>query len=198
MCHETSLALLCGPCLELAIERLLPEVELKIHAAIKGVFFEKPLPWWEFEDLVALARSEFALSVRNRKVRCEPGAAAFVGAKRRALSYSRWRRAARRDSRETVPLEPELSSRLQSRLPSPERQLDITLRVKRLSIAISTLSNLEREVFVRFCYDGDSHKDIAEALGIGVDNSRQLYFRAMRKVRVILGPDSKLLGDEPE
>lgn len=57
------------------------------------------------------------------------------------------------------------------------------LQLWSMRMAMNELSGLERSVFVcRTAYDSD-HKDIAAALGITSNASRQTWMRAVRKVR---------------
>ncbi|MPY91182.1 MAG: sigma-70 family RNA polymerase sigma factor [Luteitalea sp.] len=74
------------------------------------------------------------------------------------------------------------------RAPSPER-LILSREVKdAVQNAMGALSPLERSAFVLRHFEGRSHEEIGEALGLGTSATKHSIFRAVRKMRVVLAP----------
>jgi len=58
-----------------------------------------------------------------------------------------------------------------------------------LEDAMGELSEIQRQVVVKYDLEGSSHRDIAEELGISEGMSRQHLFHARQKLRQRLGPE---------
>jgi RNA polymerase sigma-70 factor (ECF subfamily) len=72
--------------------------------------------------------------------------------------------------------------------PSPER-LTLSREVRdAVQNAMATLSPLERAAFVLRHFEGRSHDEIGQALGVATSATKHSVFRAVRKMRIALAP----------
>ncbi|XSG81097.1 MAG: RNA polymerase sigma factor [Methyloligella sp. ZOD6] len=67
--------------------------------------------------------------------------------------------------------------------PSPERVVDYRQRLERLQTAITELSARQREAFLMHRFDGLSHGEIADAMGISKSAVEKLLMKALGHLR---------------
>ncbi len=77
--------------------------------------------------------------------------------------------------------------RLGDRESYSDEDLDDTLEL--LDKAISTLSGRERDIIILHYYDGISHKEIAEKMGLSYTNVRQISYVAIKKLKEKMNMD---------
>jgi RNA polymerase sigma-70 factor (ECF subfamily) len=75
--------------------------------------------------------------------------------------------------------------------PLPDRLLEGQQVRRRLKVALARLSDLERSVFTLRHHEGLALREIGEALGLDTNATKQALFRAVRKVREVLGPENE-------
>jgi RNA polymerase sigma-70 factor (ECF subfamily) len=71
---------------------------------------------------------------------------------------------------------------------TPERLMLSTEVQARVTAAMGSLSAMERAAFVLRHFEGQSIDDISRALGLKANATKHSIFRAVRKMRVALGP----------
>ena len=83
--------------------------------------------------------------------------------------------------------ERDFAERTSSHGPSPEDQLLSRERRRRLAEAISTLPDRQRSVFMLSHYEGCTSREVSALTGLNESTVRVHLFRAIRKLRVLLG-----------
>jgi RNA polymerase sigma-70 factor, ECF subfamily len=72
--------------------------------------------------------------------------------------------------------------------PGPDRLAASTEIRQRVEVALARMSARERSAFVLRHFEGRPLGEIGESLGMDLDATKQSIFRAVRKVRQVLGP----------
>jgi RNA polymerase sigma-70 factor (ECF subfamily) len=104
-------------------------------------------------------------------------------------SYDVLRRRARRAEDPLEPAGEDESPRveLKSEDPLPDRLVFGRQIERRMRIAIARLSDLERTVFTLRHHEGLALREIGDALGLDTNATKHALFRAVRKVREVMG-----------
>lgn len=93
-----------------------------------------------------------------------------------------------RTRKPTAPLEPDMP--LQDNKPLPERLVLTGEDVQELKSALTQLDELYRQVILLRFISGYSYPEVADMLDITENYVRVIQFRALRKLRTILDPES--------
>lgn len=115
-------------------------------------------------------------------------------------------KARRRRERWMVPMiesgsERELTEIIPARGPSPEDSLLLEERRRRLAGALGQLPDRQRTIFMLSHYEGHSSKEVSAMTGLNESTVRVHLFRAIRKLRGLLGPkreDERLKTEDRE
>lgn len=112
-------------------------------------------------------------------------------------------KARRRRERWIVPMiesggERELTEIMPARGPSPEDSLLLEERRRRLAGALGQLPDRQRTIFMLSHYEGHSSKDVSAMTGLNESTVRVHLFRAIRKLRGLLGPKREDAGPKTE
>jgi RNA polymerase sigma-70 factor (ECF subfamily) len=86
--------------------------------------------------------------------------------------------------------ERDFAERTPGRGPSPEDQLLSRERRQALARALSKLPERQRSVFMLSHYEGCTSREVSALTGLNESTVRVHLFRAIRKLRALLGPDS--------
>ena len=87
--------------------------------------------------------------------------------------------------------ERDFAERMPGRGPSPEDQLLARERGRRVAKALAKLPDRQRTVFMLSHYEGCSSREVSALTGLNESTVRVHLFRAIRKLRVLLGEGMK-------
>lgn len=78
---------------------------------------------------------------------------------------------------------------------TPSREVSAKEATQAVQIALTTLPETYRKALIRRYIDGESHRDIARALNMSRSAVNSLLFRALRKLKEVLGPADRFFSD---
>lgn len=96
------------------------------------------------------------------------------------------------------PVERDLSERVASTGPSPEDALLARERRRQIAEALAKLPERQRAVFVLSHVEGCTSREVSAMTGLNESTVRVHLFRAIRKLRALLGPETAVGVEEPE
>ncbi len=79
---------------------------------------------------------------------------------------------------------------------TPSREVSAKEATCAVQIALTTLPENYREALIRRYIDDESHSDIARALNLSRSAVNSLLFRALRKLKEVLGPTGRFFSDD--
>jgi RNA polymerase sigma-70 factor (ECF subfamily) len=92
--------------------------------------------------------------------------------------------------------ERDFAERTPGREPSPEAQLLARERRQRLADALARLPDRQRSVFMLSHYEGCTSREVSALTGLNESTVRVHLFRAIRKLRVLLGETTDPSGEK--
>lgn len=78
---------------------------------------------------------------------------------------------------------------------TPSREVSAKEATHAVQVALTTLPENYRKALIRRYIDGESHGDIARALNMSRSAVNSLLFRALRKLKEVLGPAGRFFSD---
>jgi RNA polymerase sigma-70 factor (ECF subfamily) len=95
---------------------------------------------------------------------------------------------------ESSPAQPDFAERMASGGPSPEAQLLARERRQQVAAALAKLPERQRSVFMLSHYEGCTSREVSALTGLNESTVRVHLFRAIRKLRTLLGTDAAHQG----
>jgi RNA polymerase sigma-70 factor (ECF subfamily) len=95
---------------------------------------------------------------------------------------------------ESAPAQPDFAERMASGGPSPEAQLLARERRQQVAAALAKLPERQRSVFMLSHYEGCTSREVSALTGLNESTVRVHLFRAIRKLRTLLGTDAAHQG----
>jgi RNA polymerase sigma-70 factor (ECF subfamily) len=95
---------------------------------------------------------------------------------------------------ESSPAQPDFAERMASGGPSPEAQLLARERRQQVAAALAKLPERQRSVFMLSHYEGCTSREVSALTGLNESTVRVHLFRAIRKLRTLLGTDAEHQG----
>ena len=92
--------------------------------------------------------------------------------------------------------ERDFAERMPGRDPSPEEQLLARERRRRVADALARLPDRQRSVFMLSHYEGCTSREVSALTGLNESTVRVHLFRAIRKLRVLLGEATDPSGEK--
>jgi RNA polymerase sigma-70 factor, ECF subfamily len=99
---------------------------------------------------------------------------------------------------ESSPAQPDYAERVAAAGPSPEAQVLARERRQQLAAALAKLPERQRSVFMLSHYEGCTSREVSALTGLNESTVRVHLFRAIRKLRTLLGTEAQGQGTAGE